>query len=167
MSEDTWKTLLIRFIHKDVLPLNQSTQFVKNCLAILLWNLVSVSSHDDDWGARHSGLIKQYCFHVRVRNFILPPKDNRNFVPRAFYKALFPPIWIAHSSQHIFCQLAVSTTDYNNLFCLRTFSCSCRPLCVCVKGGLNKHHHHYSFIELQTRGAPAVTAATEAIYNFT
>src|SRR6218665_170463 len=34
-------------------------------------------------------------------------------------------------------------------------------------GGLNKHHHHYSFIELQTRGAPAVTAVTEAIYNFT
>src|SRR6218665_1780628 len=27
----------------------------------------------------------------------------------------------------------------------------------------NHHYHHYSFLELQTRGAPTVTAATEAI----
>ena len=38
----------------------------------------------------------------------------------------------------LICQKVASTTDYSYLFCLRIFLCSCKPLCICVKGGLYK-----------------------------
>ena len=53
------------------------------------------------------------ALRVRAHNFILPPKDNRNFVSRVLYEALCP-LPTKRSSLCLICQKAVSTTDYIN-----------------------------------------------------
>jgi|SRR6218665_554946 len=78
-------------------------------------------------------------FRCRAHNFILPPKDNRHFVSIGFFTRLSAPLRTARSSLCLFAE-AVLTTDYILLILFMEFFsyAVCKPLFVCVKGGLNK-----------------------------